>query len=107
MAVLRFASLIAWTAVFVVVLLFAIKNAEPVTLRFYFDAAWQTPLVLLVLVSFAAGAVFGVIACLPALARQRREALGLRKELDLRQRGPAGPPAAPQRAAVPDVPLFP
>jgi len=107
MAVLRFASLIAWTAVFVVVLLFAIKNAEPVTLRFYFDTAWQTPLVLLVLVSFAAGAVFGVIACLPALARQRREALGLRKELDLRQPGPSGPLAGPQRAAVPDAPLLP
>jgi uncharacterized integral membrane protein len=93
--------------VFVVVLLFAIKNAEPVTLRFYFDAAWQTPLILLVLASFAAGAVFGVIACLPALARQRREALGLRKELELRQRGPSGPPAAPQGAAVPDAPLLP
>src|SRR3990170_2902588 len=101
MAVLRFASFIAWTAVFV------IKNAEPVTLRFYFDTAWQTPLVLLVLVSFAAGAVFGVIACLPALARQRREALRLRKELDLRQPGPSGPPAGSQRAAVPDVPLLP
>jgi uncharacterized integral membrane protein len=107
LVVLRFFSFIAWTAVFVVVLLFAIKNAEPVTLRFYFDTAWQTPLVLLVLVSFAAGAVFGVIACLPALARQRREALGLRKELELRQRGPSGPPAAPQGAAVPDAPLLP
>ena len=107
MVVLRFFSFIAWTAVFMVVLLFAIKNAEPVTLRFYFDTAWQTPLVLLVLVSFAAGAVFGVIACLPALARQRRAALGLRKELDLRQPGPAGPPAGPQRVAVPDVPFAP
>ncbi|MGH8680543.1 MAG: LapA family protein, partial [Burkholderiales bacterium] len=91
MAVLRFFSLIAWTAVFVVVLLFAIKNADPVTLRFYFDAAWQTPLVLLVLASFAAGAVLGVIACLPALARQRREAVRLRKELELHQPGASGP----------------
>jgi uncharacterized integral membrane protein len=104
MAFLRFVSFLAWTAVFVLVLLFAIKNAEPVTLRFYFDTAWQTPLVLLVLVSFAAGAVFGVIACVPALARQRREILGLRKELKLRQPATA---AAPERAAVPDVPLVP
>ena len=110
MVVLRFFSFIAWTAVFVVVLLFAIKNAEPVTLRFYFDAAWQTPLVLVVLASFTAGAVFGVIACLPALARQRREAVRLRKELDLRQpgsAGPAGPAAGPGRASVPDAPSLP
>jgi uncharacterized integral membrane protein len=110
LVVLRFFSFIAWTAVFVVVLLFAIKNAEPVTLRFYFGAAWQTPLVLLVLASFAAGAVFGVIACLPALARRRREVVRLQKELDVRQpaaSGPAGPPAGPQRASVPDAPSLP
>ncbi len=110
MAVLRLFSFAAWTAVFLVVLLFAIKNTEPVTLRFYFDAAWRTPLVLLVLAGFVAGAVFGVIACLPALARQRREALGLRRELDLRQPGApgaAGPPAGTPRGAVADTPLVP
>ena len=110
MADLRFFSFIGWTAVFVVVLLFAIKNAEPVTLRFYFDAAWHTPLVLLVLVSFAAGAAFGVIACLPGLARQRREAMRLRQELELRQPGAsglAGPPPGPERASVPDAPFAP
>ncbi len=107
MAFLRLVSFLVWSAVFVVVLLFAIKNAEPVTLRFYFDATWQTPLVLLVLVCFAAGAVFGVIACLPALARQRREIMGLRKELKLRQPGTSAPAAGSERAAVPDVPLLP
>jgi uncharacterized integral membrane protein len=107
MAVLRFFSFIAWTAVFVVVLLFAIKNTEPVTLRFYFDVAWQTPLVLLVLASFVAGAVFGVIACLPTLARQRRDTLGLRRELALRQPGAAAP-AGGERGRLPDdVPLVP
>jgi uncharacterized integral membrane protein len=105
MAFLRFVRMVVWTAVFVVFLLFAIKNAEPVTLHFYFDRAWQTPLVLVVLVSFAAGAVFGAIACLPALARQRREILGLRRELDLRRPGAAPPPEQP--GTVPDVPLLP
>jgi uncharacterized integral membrane protein len=111
MAVLRFFSFIAWTAVFVVVLLFAIKNTEPVTLRFYFDAAWQTPLVLLVLASFVAGAVFGVIACLPALARRRRETVSLRRELAVRQPGARGaaaaPPAGAERGQLPDVPFAP
>jgi uncharacterized integral membrane protein len=111
LVVLRFFSLIAWAALFTVVLLFAIKNAEPVTLRFYFDAAWETPLVLLVLASFAAGAAFGVIACLPALARRRRDAVRLRKELELRQPGvagtAAGPAAAREPVSVPDAPLTP
>ncbi|MGH8680898.1 MAG: lipopolysaccharide assembly protein LapA domain-containing protein, partial [Burkholderiales bacterium] len=66
--------------------------------------------VLLVLVSFAAGAVFGVIACLPALARRRRDAVRLRKELELLQPGAsaaAGPPTGPERASVPDAPSLP
>ena len=32
-------------ALFAVLLAFAAKNSDPVTLRFYFDLAWQTPLV--------------------------------------------------------------
>jgi uncharacterized integral membrane protein len=107
--VLRFISFVAWTAVFVVVVLFAVKNADPVTLHFYFGAAWETPLVLLLLVSLAAGAVLGVIACLPVLARQRRATVRLRRELELRERGaaaPAGSPA-PHRAPARDAALLP
>jgi uncharacterized integral membrane protein len=107
MVLLRLISFVVWTAVFVIVLLVAIKNADPVTIRFYFDRTWETPLVLLVLASFAAGAVFGVIACLPALARRRREILGLRRELDLRPARDSAPPAGSERAAVHDVPLLP
>ena len=31
--------------VFLFLLAFAVKNTEPVTLRFYFELAWQTPLI--------------------------------------------------------------
>ena len=50
--------LITWAiriALFVVLLAFAAKNTDPVTLRFYFDLAWQAPLVALLLAFFAAG----------------------------------------------------
>jgi putative membrane protein len=100
MAVIRFVSYLFWAAVFVVLLLFAIKNAGLVTVRFYFDRSWETPLVFIVLASFAIGAVFGVIACVPSLLRQRREIANLRKELKVRAAEPA-PPVAP---TVPDVP---
>ncbi|MBW8879830.1 MAG: DUF1049 domain-containing protein [Acidobacteria bacterium] len=56
--------------VFVLLLAFAAKNADPVTLRFYFDLAWQPPLVVLLFVFFAAGALFGALALVAPLLRQ-------------------------------------
>jgi lipopolysaccharide assembly protein A len=52
--------------------LFALKNHETVALRFYFGLEWNAPLVLLLLIFFAAGMVLGVIACLPRMFRLRR-----------------------------------
>jgi uncharacterized integral membrane protein len=104
MAVLRFLSFLGWLAVFAVLLVFAIKNTEPATLHFWFDRTWQAPLVFIVAASFVAGAVFGVIACVAPIARQRREIARLEKELRLRQ--PAPPEGdAPRPATVPDVPV--
>ena len=60
-------------ALFVVLLAFAARNTEPVTLRFYFDLAWQAPLVALLLAFFAAGAALGLIAMLGSFLAQRRE----------------------------------
>jgi putative membrane protein len=75
--------------VFVLLIAFAAKNADPVTLRFYFDLALQAPLVVLLFAFFALGALFGVLALLGTLLRQRRE-LGV-----LRRRVPPEPPAEP------------
>jgi lipopolysaccharide assembly protein A len=60
-------------AVFVVLVAFAAKNVDPVTLRFYFDLELQAPLVLILLGAFALGALFGVAALVGTLLRQRRE----------------------------------
>ena len=80
--------------VFVLLVAFAAKNADPVTLRFYFDLAWQTPLVVLLFIFFAAGALFGVLALVVPLLRQRREAAALRRRL---------PPEAPGQPPVPGL----
>ena len=60
-------------ALFVLLVAFGAKNAEPVTLRFYFDLAWQTPLIVALFGAFALGALFGVLALLGTVLRQRRQ----------------------------------
>ena len=84
--------LVTWAIrliVFVLLIAFAAKNVAPVTLRFYFDLALQAPLVVLLFGFFAAGALFGVLALLGTLLRQRRE-IGL-----LRRRIPPEEPVRP------------
>jgi len=66
---------------FLLLLGFALKNSDPVTLQFYLGAQWQASLALVVLVFFAAGVAAGVVACFSYIYRQRREILQLRKEL--------------------------
>jgi len=66
-------------AVFFLLVAFAAKNVEPVTLRFYFDLVLETPLVLALFGFFAAGALFGMLALLGTVLRQRREIGFLKK----------------------------
>lgn len=60
----------------------AIKNSSDVELRFFFDASWQAPLSLVLLIALAIGTVFGLLALLPQLIRQRRSIGRLQRELD-------------------------
>ena len=76
--------------VFVLLVAFAAKNADNVTLRFYFDLALQAPLVLVLFGFFAAGALFGMLALIGTLLRQRREIASLKKQ----SQPPAPPPVA-------------
>ena len=84
-------------ALFILLLAFAAKNTDPVTLRFYFGLAWQTPLVLLLLAFFAAGTALGLIAMLGTYLSQRREVSRLEKKVSLQESKPqftGQPPAA-------------
>lgn len=73
---------------FILLFGFALKNSDPVTVRFYLGAQWEASLALVVLVFFVVGVAAGVIACFAYIYRQRREILQLRKEL----RTKPGPP---------------
>jgi uncharacterized integral membrane protein len=73
---------VLWTVrflVFILVFSFAVKNSDSVTVRYYLGAEWQAPLIFVLLVTFCAGAAFGVLACLGQLFRQRREIARLKR----------------------------
>ena len=70
---------------FAIVLTFAIKNTDPVTVRYYLGGQWEAPLILVLLIAFCAGAVVGMMTGLGQLFRQRRQIGGLKRELRSRQ----------------------
>jgi uncharacterized integral membrane protein len=51
-----------------------------VTLKFYFDLAVQAPLILILFGAFALGALFGVLALLSRVVRQKREISALKRQ---------------------------
>ena len=70
-------------ALFLVMMGFALSNTDPATLRFFGipQFEWRAPLVLLLLVFFAAGVLLGALAVMPMVLRQRRVAARLRREI--------------------------
>jgi lipopolysaccharide assembly protein A len=75
---------ISWTIrilLFLLLLGFALKNTDPVLLRFFLGAQWEAPLVVVLLIVFAVGAIAGILATLGQAFRQRREILALRKQI--------------------------
>ncbi len=67
--------------IFVLLLGFAVKNLEPVTLNYFMGYQWQEPLVVILLAFTILGVVVGLLAAMSTLFRQRREIQGLRREL--------------------------
>lgn len=65
---------------------FAVKNDQLVQLKFFFDAQWHMPLVFVILIAFAIGAVVGVTVTLASLLSKRREISRLRREVERTRR---------------------
>ena len=85
-------------ALFAVLLAFAAKNTDPVSLRFYFGLAWQAPLIALLLAFFVGGVALGLLAMLGTWYAQRRKIALLERTDFARKENPTGatsqPPAA-------------
>jgi len=70
----------------------ALNNLEPVTLHLLFGTEWRAPMIVLLLVVFALGAVLGVLALLPSWIRHLRRT---------RQDAAPADTAAPRQSAPP------
>ena len=71
-------------ALFLMLLGFAVKNDQPVVLRYFFGYEWQASLVVVLLLFFAVGVGTGILAVLGNVFRQRREISVLKRELRLK-----------------------
>jgi lipopolysaccharide assembly protein A len=96
MKALAYLSWLLKALLFAALFAFALKNSDPVTLRFFFGTYWEMPLILALLLFLFAGVALGILACLSRWFRQRREIVRLRRELRARD---AAEPAPPRAAA--------
>ena len=93
---------LVWIVRLLVVLVlvwFAVKNAQPVMVNGLPDQSWQAPLVFVMFIAFVAGMVIGLLAWIPTVVRQRRELARLRRLEDQR----AGVTVTTEPAAAPDT----
>ena len=77
--------------IFLFLLAFALKNTEPVSIRFVFDSAWQAPLIIIVLAFFVGGAALGVLSLLSTIFSLRREVSRLKREANQKLNQAANP----------------
>ena len=72
---------------------FALNNQQTAVVHWFFGVEWRTPMVIIVLVAFAAGCALGVLTMLPSWWRRRR--------MGLRQAPSAAAPAAAPTSTPP------
>jgi putative membrane protein len=78
---MRYISWLFQMLVFIVLLGFALKNGQPVTLHYFFGYEWQSSLVIALLLFFTVGVALGILATLSIWFRQRREIARLKREI--------------------------
>jgi uncharacterized integral membrane protein len=79
--------------IFFTLFAFALNNQQLVTVNWFFGAQWRSPMVIVVLAAFGAGAALGVIAMLPGAWQRWRKR---RTPTEAPSPAPAGVPAPSQ-----------
>jgi len=77
---LRLINILLLITLIVLGLSFAVLNADPVPLNYYFGYR-EIPLSMIVVVALATGAVIGVLVSMGILLRQKRQIFQLRRQL--------------------------
>jgi lipopolysaccharide assembly protein A len=83
-------------ALFALALTFAVKNTDPVAVRYFLGHEWRAPLIFVMLVFLCLGALLGLLSALGQILRQRREITSLKRQLQ-------GHTVPTVRSAPPDV----
>jgi len=71
---MRFIAWLLRAFIFFTLFAFALNNLQLATVHWFFGVEWRTPMVIVVLVAFAAGCVLGCLAMLPGWWRHRQTA---------------------------------
>jgi uncharacterized integral membrane protein len=74
---------------FLLVLLFALRNTATVTLNFFYGHSWEAPLVLWLLAFFVTGVLLGILAMVGPLFRARRALARLQRDAEQALSAPA------------------
>ena len=83
---MRYLNWIIRIALFIALLGFAVKNDQPITLRYFFGYEWQSSLVIVLLIFFSLGAAVGVLAMFANVLQQRREIAVLERDIRVKNR---------------------
>ena len=83
---MRYFNWLLRAVLFIALLGFAVKNDQPVTLRYFFGYEWESSLVIVLLMFFAAGTVVGVLAMLAEALQQRREIARLKRDIRVKNK---------------------
>lgn len=76
---MRYVLWIVKFALFAFMLTVAVKNTDPVSIRYFLGHEWRAPLIFVLLVVFCLGAVLGLLGALGHIMRQRREINALKR----------------------------
>jgi uncharacterized integral membrane protein len=75
---------------FLILLGFAARNSDDVSIRYFLGLEWQAPLSLVILIAFAAGLLVGLLACSVSMLRRYRELRAMRRALSQAESDMAG-----------------
>ena len=90
---------LVWIVRFLIVVIlvwFAVKNSQPITVHGLPEQSWEAPLVFVLLLAFVGGVAIGLLAWVPTVVRQRRELARLRRNAETQAAlAAATPPPVP------------